>query len=171
MPHAQAVTPPGFPSCTAQISSPVLASYSGGSHGIPGSSATYTGSDKVYAIDGTVQVVQCFCTDDGKGIQSNWWKASSLSDADIKVLLSQGWIYIANGLAWGLSDAGYVVQNVEFACLGRGGGSVLGLSTTTKGVLGLATTGNPPSPYNLFFAGMVIAVFGLHIYLTERKLV
>ena len=74
-----AISTPSFPSC-ANPQGVVRASYSEGVHGIVGSSATYTGSDAVYTLSDDT-VTQCFCSVDGAGIQTNWWKASSLSSS------------------------------------------------------------------------------------------
>ncbi len=158
-----AVTPPDFPACSAQVGSPIIVSYSSGTHGIVGDSATHTGKDTVYAINSRNVVLQCFCGTDGSGIQTNWWKASSLTDPDIKVLISLGWKYVQNGSIWGLSNEPYIAQHLNYACGGTGGG------ISDPAVLGLATTGNTSFVNNLFFVGFVSVIFGTHIALCDRK--
>ena len=69
VPSASAVTVPQFPSCLNPQGS-VIASYNSGVHGIVGSSGTFTGADKVYAVD-EIRIVQCFCQDNGPDIQTN----------------------------------------------------------------------------------------------------
>lgn len=158
-----AVTPPDFPACSSQIGAPKIASYTNGVHGIPGDTKTYTGSDTVYAIDGTNKVLQCFCAENGIGIQTTWWKASSLSDAEIKVLVSQGWNHIVNGSAWGLANEPYIAKNSEYACSrGMGGGY---MEDTKETILGLAGTGNTKFLYNLFL--FAVATTGVGILLTR----
>jgi len=111
-------TPPQF-SCSAPIGQ-TIASYSEGTHGIPGDSATYTGSDTVYRVDSD-HVLQCFCPDNGNGIQSNWWKVSEVSEDDINYYQKLGWVYIPNGALWGLDDSSYFVKNTSYSCSSDGG--------------------------------------------------
>jgi hypothetical protein len=158
-----AVTTPSFPAC-ANPQGTTKASYSEGAHGIVGSGTTYTGRDEVYTLtDDTL--TQCFCPADGFGIQTNWWKASSLSENDINVLKSEGWIYIPTGALWGLSDAPYVAKNSNYSCLpgGTGGGSseVLGEGTGGGEVLGLAATGDRVLVYTSFAIGALLLAIGL----------
>lgn len=153
-----AVTTPIFPSCEAP-SGTLIAQYDSGTHGIPGRSAAYTGSDAVYELSSSL-VLQCFCPSEGsEGIQSNWWKYSELSDSDIKVLEKTGWIHVPNGLLWGLDESSYLVLNKNYSCRGTGGGSgassensssggtggsseVIGASGQVLGVSTFAQTGN-----------------------------
>ncbi len=104
---------PSFPSCNAPQGS-VIASYSEGTHGVPGDSTTYTGADNVYQVSGN-QVLQCFCGG-SNGIQSNWWKVGNLSSGDISYWQSQGWTYIPDGSAWGLESTGYLAYNAHYTC-------------------------------------------------------
>lgn len=139
----EAVTTPTFPSCLNPQGATKV-SYTSGTHGIVGSASEYRGSDTVYTLSDETHV-QCFCSEQGDGIRTNWWKISSLSDIDIEVLKNLGWFFVPNGLLWGLDNSSYMAQNSSFACSssgGRGGtgGTVLGASTGQ--VLGLATTGN-----------------------------
>ncbi|MBP7927533.1 hypothetical protein KAZ57_00075 [Patescibacteria group bacterium] len=155
---------PSFPFCQ-NPQGVVKASYSSGTHGIPGDSANYTGSDAVYTLTDET-LLQCFCAEDADGIQTNWWKVSSLSIQDIEYLESLGWVYIPDGSLWGLDNAPYVAKNNDFSCNtgGQGGhndddddddddndsdddGDILEVGASTVrygvgGILGLAATGN-----------------------------
>jgi hypothetical protein len=169
-----AISTPSFPSC-ANPQGVVRASYSEGVHGIVGSSATYTGSDAVYTLSDDT-VTQCFCSVNGAGIQTNWWKASALSEEQLKILESLGWIYVPNGNLWGLAEDPYITKNSNFNCLpgasstptihntvsednGTGGGDVLG--ETTGSVLGLAATGDSLLVYSSFLLGIVFLYIGI----------
>src|SRR5258705_13367062 len=79
-----ALTIPQFPSCVNPQGT-VLASYDSGAHGVIGNANSFNGSDKVFTISDTT-VMQCLCPENGDGIQTNWVKASSFSDDDIKIL-------------------------------------------------------------------------------------
>lgn len=114
------VDTPNFPACVTATGT-VIASYDSGTHGIVGDSGTYTGSDKVYKITDTT-LVQCFCSTNGSGIQTNWWKTSSLTQEQFKQLEADGWIYVPNGAAWGLEDTSYMAKNSNYSC--NGGGDV-----------------------------------------------
>ena len=81
-----AATTPDFPSCS-NPNSPVKVSHDEGTHGIAGDPSEYQGSDTVYNLDEDGNVYQCFCSVDGQGIQTNWWKVSSLSQDEIDELL------------------------------------------------------------------------------------
>ncbi len=164
--QAMAVSPADFPSCSNPQGS-LLASYDSGTHGIVGNTATFTGSDKVYWIDDQ-KVTQCFCPLDGKGIQTNWIKANSLSQDEIKVHERDGWIYIASGKTWGLEDVAYLAKNHDFSCPGSsngssgsqsGGGSSNGTSSgiveASSAVLGLAGTGNTITLLYIASTGLV----------------
>ncbi len=163
---AFAVTTPSFPSC-ANPQGSVKVSYSDGTHGIVGSGATYTGRDTVYTLSDDT-VTQCFCGADGNGIQTNWWKASSLTEDQVNVLKSEGWVYIPAGNLWGLADSPYVAKNYNYSCLP---GSVNGSSTSqdngTGGayeegdVLGLAATGDSILVYGSALLGLALIVIGI----------
>lgn len=110
-----AIDAPFFPSCLSPQGE-VRVYYPDGTHGIVGSSDSYVGSDAVYTLtDDTIE--QCFCSTDGVGIQTNWWKASSLSDEQVEVLKNEGWYYIPDGSLWGLDESPYVAQNTRYSCL------------------------------------------------------
>lgn len=149
-----AVTAPSFPSCS-NPNAELIVSYDSGTHGIPGRSTSYSGVDKVYQLsDGNV--LQCLCTTDDKGVHTNWWKVSSLTEEELNTLKADGWILIPDGSLWGLEKTTYMAKNIDFLCksssgsssstsTGIGGGEVQGTSTTRFGqVLGLATTGSLP---------------------------
>ena len=167
----KAVTPPDFPACSSQITAPVIASYSNGTHGVPGDSNTYTGKDTVYALDGKNKVVQCLCIDNGNGIQTNWWKVSSLVDSDIKILQNLGWILVQNGSAWGLDADPYMAKNSAYSCGSKAGGTGGGdnITTTTANLIGLAGTGNAAMLFNLFLFSVASTGIAILIFKFPRK--
>ena len=171
---SQAVTPAAFASNVPNFTTcvnpkgEVKASYETGTHGIAGMPGNYSGKDAVYKISGEA-LTQCFCPEDGSGIQTNWWKIEGFTESEIKVYESKGWIYIPNGALWGLDNAPYFAKNSDYSCKGSGGNgnggsggnsdsgsSSGGSSTNSSGsgssgstgsggigqVLGLASTGN-----------------------------
>lgn len=183
-----AVTTPNFPICT-NPQGQVISSFEDGVHGIVGSTATYTGSDRVYAV-AEGQIAQCFCSSDGVGIQTNWWNASSLTEDQINDLKAAGWYYVANGNVWGLDSDPYVAQNTNYSCLpsqngggggtggpgdgrsdGRsscpectqapriGGGDILGLASEGE-ILGLASTGDAVKILAVFLYASVFFFLG-----------
>ncbi len=174
---ALAVSTPTFPSC-ANPQGQIKVTYSDGTHGIAGSTSTYTGRDAVYTLSDDT-VTQCFCSTDGQGIQTNWWKASSLSDEEINILKADGWIYIPAGNLWGLAEAPYVAKNINYSCLSGGssnGGSTSSSSNNSSGsvlgdgigggdpegdVLGLAATGDAILVYGSFAIGIVLLWLGI----------
>jgi hypothetical protein len=111
---AKAVNIPDFPSCSSPRGT-VRVSYDSGIHGIPGDAGRYEGSDIVYTVSDS-QLVQCFCAASKSGIQTNWWKISSLSADQVSFLKNLGWIYIPSGSAWGLQDSPYMAQNSNINC-------------------------------------------------------
>lgn len=133
--QAQAINDPPLFSCQNPIGG-TIASYSTGVHGIPGDSSTHTGSDTVYTVDQN-HVLQCFCSENNdRGIQSNWWKVSDLSTTEIDFFQRRGWVLVANGQAWGLDAAPYLVKNDSFSCKGTGGGGNSSSSGSDNGVGG-----------------------------------
>jgi len=139
-----AVTPPEFPSCVNPQGT-VRVSYSSGTHGVPGVTTSYQGSDTVYNISDNA-LSQCLCTDDGEGIQTNWWKVSSLTANEIESFKSQGWILVPDGSVWGLENVAYLTKNANYSCRGIGG-------VGGGDVLGLAATGNIKVIYVLLLIG------------------
>jgi len=158
VPKALAVTTPTFPEC-ANPQGTLLVSYADGTHGIPGSPTSYTGSDAVYRLSDT-SLSQCFCSVAGEGIQTNWWKVSSLTESEIAVLKSEGWTSIPDGSVWGLDPGQYMALNSNYACGGIGGGDVLGI-TTGGDILGLATTGNIATIYTVFSLALILLGVGI----------
>src|SRR3989344_3117667 len=84
----QASSIPSFPSCL-DPSGTISAQYDSGTHGIVGDAGVYTGSDKVYTIDGA-KTLQCFCADNGNGIQTLWLNTSVFGQDVISDLVSAG---------------------------------------------------------------------------------
>ena len=158
VPKAQAANIPAFPSCNAPQGS-IISHYDSGTHGIVGNTETFTGSDTVYKVSDSV-VTQCFCSDKGVGIQTDWWSASGRTDGDIALFKSQGWVYIPNGSLWGLSQTPYIARNIAYTCKADGGigggtsesdgGSILSTATEKGEVLGLAATGDIWLLYAIF---------------------
>lgn len=131
-----APTPPGFPSCV-NPNGTLKVQFNEGLHGIPGTTADYRGSDKVYQVS-SEQLIQCFCPESGDtGIQTNWWKLGTISDQDLQDLKNQGWSYIPNGSLWGLDPVSYVAKNDQYTC--RGSVNGIGGGSENKGVLGAGT--------------------------------
>lgn len=172
---ASAATTPSFPSCLTPQGS-LKASYATGTHGIVGSSQTYTGQDTVYQLNEN-QVLQCYCQNTGQGIQTNWLKVQDLSENDIKVLENDGWILIPNGALWGLDQTAYLAKNLNFSCQGSSRGSSNSSSgsssdpaKTTQAVLAAATslagTGNVITTLSVFLLG----VFSLMIAIYLKRL-
>ncbi len=176
---------PTFPNCNNPQGA-LKVSYATGIHGIPGSASTNTGSDAVYNLS-EITLTQCFCSLNGDGTQTNWWKVSSLTIEQIEFLLAQGWVYIPDGSAWGLDEDPYVAFNSRYACEEdddgddndenenddsdhdkkdkKKMGSVLGIGGQ---VLGLATTGNISSLYLFLGTGVTSAVL-LSILLIKKE--
>lgn len=132
---------PAFPSCVSP-SGTLQVSYDTGVHGIVGDPSEHVGSDKVYLL-GDSNLVQCFCSTNGAGIQTNWWRVSSLSQDQIDQLAKDGWTYIPDGSAWGLDQTAYMAKNTNFSCNGEhhdnnGGGGNPGAP--------VCNAGKPPAP-------------------------
>lgn len=112
---------PFFPSCPNPGGTQV-ASYDTGLHWIVGNPVLQFGSDKVYNT-GNNNFVQCFCplTEEGsptggQGIQTNWLRVGSMSDAEKNALIAKGWILVPNGADFGLLPEPYLARNLNFAC-------------------------------------------------------
>src|SRR3989338_10196982 len=152
-----AVTPPEFPSCVNPQGT-VRVSYSSGTHGVPGVTTSYQGSDTVYNISENA-LAQCLCTIDGEGIQTNWWKVPQLSSDEIENFKTQGWIFVPDGSVWGLDPAAYLAKNSNFACRSTGGSnsssSSVGGVSSIGDILALAATGNIMVIYGLIFVGLI----------------
>lgn len=169
---------PNFTSCV-NPQGQVKANYETGSHGIAGKVGSFEGKDAVYTISENA-LTQCFCAVDGNGIQTNWWKIPDLTESEIKVLESQGWIYIPNGALWGLDNAPYLAKNSDFSCKSAGGnhnsssngdsnssnnsGSTATLASVSGGigeVLGLASTGNTVFMFGVALSSGLSLITGL----------
>lgn len=168
---AQVVTP-GFPTCSNPIGT-LKVSYDNGVHGIVGSTSQFSGSDHVYSIDDLTSI-QCFCSEEGNGIQTNWWKITSLTQNEINTLKNLGWVFVPSGSVWGLDDAAYMAKSSDYACGNStssngndnnngSSGEVLGISTSSdqgEAVLGLAATGNSLALYILLITGFAFIASG-----------
>ena len=175
-----AVNVSNFPSCT-NPQGELIASYDTGIHGVVGHSEAYSGSDRVYLLDNG-NYLQCLCTESGNGVQTNWWKVSSLTEDEITTLKNLGWHYIPSGEPWGLAASSYMAQNVEYSCKsssnggggngsgsasdGTGGQILASAASTSSDVLGLAATGNIKLIYTLLLLGFVSV--GLRIALKRQ---
>lgn len=169
---AMAYTIPTYPSCLSPQGT-LKVSYPSGIHGIVGDSGVYSGEDKVFSLSDQ-SLLQCFCAQDGKGIETRWWKISSLTEQDRSYLKSDGWVSIPDGSLWGLDKAEYFAKNLAYTCKGgssgdsgssSSNGQVQGATVTTGiggQVLGLATTGGKWQAYVL----MIVGVLSLGIALT-----
>lgn len=173
------VTPPEFPSCV-NPQGKVTANYSSGTHAVPGVVSSYQGSDTVYAVSDAV-VIQCLCTTNGEGIQTNWWKFAGLTAEQIETYKTQGWVFVPDGSEWGLDPDPYLAKNSDFSCRSigggggegssggggssNGGGGSLGGISSIGQILALATTGNILTIYGLLLLGILSITFG---YLLKR---
>lgn len=178
--QAQAYQVPQFTSCV-NPQGQVKVNYDNGTHGIVGNTSSFQGKDTVYSLSGDA-LTQCFCSSDGKGIQTNWWKVSSLTEDEINLLRSQGWIFVPNGALWGLENTPYLAFNSEYICKssqgftpttdipgpGGGGGSILGI--TTGSVLGLASTGNIKFIITILSFSLLAILLGLILKFRSKKL-
>lgn len=89
----------GFPSCTELEPPGDWAHYDEGWHQIAGNGLLW-GQDDVYSLeDGNF--VQCFCSPDGEGIQTNWYPDEG-GDED--------------GEEWNLEEGYYSYENIEYSC-------------------------------------------------------
>ena len=175
---------PQFTSCLNPSGS-VKANYETGTHGIPGKTASYEGKDTVYNLSGN-EYTQCFCAANGSGVQTNWWKVSSLTESEVNGLKSQGWVYVPNGALWGLEDAPYLAFYSDYSfktsqgscCTpttdipgpgsgGGQGGSVSGISTGS--VLGLASTGNTKFMLGILIFSVFALLLGLILKLRIKN--
>jgi hypothetical protein len=178
------VTTPTFPSCT-NPQGLIKVSYKSGTHGIPGNYSTFTGEDTVYTLSEDT-LTQCFCSEDEKGIQTNWWKVSSLNTDEIDYLSNLGWIYIPNGFDWGLEESPYMAKNSSFSCQedkdggsddsdddsdndGEVLGAQLGAGTWVGNVLGLASTGDAPIVWALGISALLFTIAGVFTLVKNKR--
>lgn len=159
-----------FTSCLTPTGT-ITSNYTDGTHGIVGEGSR-VGSDTVYLLPNG-NSMQCFCSEDGNGIQTNWQKATGLTSDEIKILENQDWIYVPDGSAWGLSDEPYLAKNISYSCKSTttttssgGGGRTDGKTDGRSDGLGSivqAASGNLASTGNLWF---IAEVLGLGVFLT-----
>lgn len=155
---ALAIDIPVFPACSNPSGTKIV-DVGTGIHGIVGDQNTYKGSDKVYVLP-EGNFMQCFCSENGNGIQTNWWRFASITEEQRNILRNLGWIYVPSGDPWGLGDSEYFAQNAGFSCgAGAGGGSSSGSSIAGQ-VLGLAFTGDISYVYAFVGTGMLLATLG-----------
>ena len=150
-----AVVTPSFPSCLAPQGTKNV-EYLDGTHGVPGQYGENRGSDRVYSLTDTT-LLQCLCREDGSGIQTNWWKVSSLTEDEINEFRRLGWVYVPDGQLWGLDASAYMALNTDYACTAQGGQI---LATSTSNVLGLAATGDKLPIWYLTPVGVTALVGG-----------
>lgn len=151
---------PSFPSCLNPQGT-LKVKYDNGTHGIVGDSKTYTGHDEVYTVSDN-SLIQCFCPDNGDGIQTNWWKTDDFGVDEIKKYQDLGWIFVPNGEHWGLSDSQYMAKNYTYSCLNDSKGDELGIEQ----VLALASTGNIVFIYGTAIFGLGLVAAGI---VAQRK--
>lgn len=171
---AYAVSIPSFPAC-ANPQGTIVAKYDSGNHGIVGAGEK-SGSDAVYKLSDE-SLLQCFCGADGAGTQTNWFKASALSEEDIKDLVIQGWQEVIDGAAWGLAAGRYLAINSSYTCQsntsssspssnsGGQGGSTSSTGLVAASVLSLADTGSLAKIATL----LIFGIFSLSTGLLLRK--
>jgi len=162
-----AIDIPSFPTCT-NPQSPLKISYVDGKHGIVGNPGEFVGSDSVYTVN-DIQTLQCFCAVNGEGIQTNWWKVTSLTQEEIQTIKNLGWTFVPDGSVWGLANTQYIAQNTNYSCGSNNpsnngtGGVVLSSAakTQTGAVLGFAATGNAQMLFTLAITSVLSLVLGI----------
>lgn len=114
-PVASANYVPNFGTCLNPQWSQTQVNYNANpEHGVIGV-GSFAGTDTIYESNGNV--MQCLCTNSGAGYQTNWLKASGLSQYQIDDLKTQGWIYIPDGSeGWGLDKGPYMAKNISYTC-------------------------------------------------------
>lgn len=183
-------TPPGFTTCLNPQGA-LIAPTTQGMHGIAGNTAR-SGIDTVYKVT-DIAVTQCFCADNGQGIQTNWWKIANMGQATITSFQNQGWIYIPAGDLWGLDNAPYLAQNSSFSCAivegdtgkqpsnsqpssntSSGSNSTTSTSnnnssSTPSGSPSLANTGDIVFVYSIFLLGFLFLGSALFLSFRNKK--
>lgn len=163
-----AVTVPSFPSCVNPQGT-LKVSYDSGVHGVVGMTDEKRGSDKVYQLSGNDQLTQCFCPENGNGIQTNWMKVGDKSQEDVETLKREGWIYVADGSAWGLDATAYLAKNSDYNCKSTTVTEKIieketikeTIKETVVQAMTLASTGNSAFLYGLIAAGSTSLLAGL----------
>ncbi len=174
---------PDFSVC-ANPSGSIVADYPDGTHGIAGEVGDYVGSDKVYKLEDGNNM-QCFCPEDGEGIQTNWLKVTD-EETDVDYYKNLGWVYIPNGALWGLDQGPYFAQNTRYLCKsdngssdssssssssssgdlssGSGGPGLPGeVSNWLANILSLASTGNNELFYSVGILGVISIALGVYL--------
>ncbi len=109
-----ASTTPDFGSCLNPQWPQTQQNYNSNSeNGVVGV-GSFAGTDSIYSSNGNV--LQCLCTGQGAGYQTNWLNVSGYSNEQIDELRVQGWMYVPNGASWGLANAPYMALNSTYAC-------------------------------------------------------
>lgn len=150
---------PNFPSC-ANPTGNLKVKYETGKHAIIGESTLRDGKDEVYWVEGGI-AIQCFCPENGDGIQTNWWNVPGITQSEIDSFKAQGWYFVPTGAAWGLYDEPYLAKNASFSCKGgeNGGGN-----NPVGGIGGgsvLASTGDNFRYAGSLVIGLVLLIGGL----------
>ena len=156
-----ALEEPKFTLC-ANPSGQIQVSWQEGVHGIVGRSQTYLGEDTVYRLSETT-LTQCFCSDEGVGIQTDWWELP-LEGNELPSEAS-GWIYVPDGSVWGLAETSYFARNTDYTCLPesqlQNQSEILGESGRGGEVLGLAATGGTLDLILIFTFGLWLILLAL----------
>lgn len=170
-----------FTSCLVPVGN-VVVDYPNGTHGIVGGTSK-DGHDTVY-LQGNGNLMQCLCATDGTGTQTNWMSVGELSQDQIKIYENQGWIFVPDGAAWGLTDGSYLAKNISYSCGGgssttqnsggdgqsdgksdgRSDGRSDGASivqAATGNASGLASTGNIMFVLSVLGAGIFMTILGV----------
>ncbi len=179
--NASATQSSEFTSCLTPTGE-IIANYNDGEHGIP-NVGSKIGKDTVYSL-ANGNFMQCFCGSDGKGIQTNWMSVGELSENQISVYENEGWIFIPDGSAWGLTNGAYLAKNTNYTCGGSstinsGGGDGKtdgrtdgrsdGLGSIVQSAKGtsLASTGNILFIAEIFGFGIAMTLTG--VYMRRRS--
>ena len=155
-----------------------IVTYLDGIHGIPGNLQTFTGRDEVFVL-GNDDALQCFCATDGGGVETIWWSSfTGLTQDQIDGLISQGWMFVPDGSAWGLAAKPYLAKNTNYVCSGQTTTSTSSQTSTTSdntppgqvlGVSTLAQTGGKGLISTLIYAAFFLLILGLLLKLFSFK--
>lgn len=159
---------PSFPQCF-NYTGIVKVEYKTGWHAIVGDPVLKEGGDVVYSLD-EGNILQCFCPDNGKGIQSNWWKFSSLVHDQIESYKKQGWNYVPSGRDWGLDSDPYLVKNISYDCKPTSSNTSDNASSNTDTGVGggeIISTFAATGDNWILFVGLI---FGLSLVLAASSL-
>lgn len=162
--EAYSTSEPSFPSCLNPQGT-LKVKYDNGTHGIVGD-GVHTGRDEVYAISDN-SLIQCFCPENGNGIQTNWWKTENFTIDEIKSYQDKGWILVPDGSVWGLENIQYLAINLNYSCASSNGGgsSQIGIGQ----VLALASTGNIVFIYTVALVGISLIAVGIFKLLWRKS--